>query len=363
LKAFGYPTVNNKWNNTLITRSGTNELVLIDLRVPARPTSKVLEPQTKTGSAEIIDLLVVNYGKSVAVFYGDSTFFSVNIQTGAAIMFERHIDGFKFEASYDYVTNTLLIIRRFVVYIYNSADGSFRQSITLPKFFTNANLIDIPIRIRDSGLSLVQVWDNSRIYFLDMKRMVFLEDYYELPDTPGHNVAIHKLILHSSLISVRLENNKTGGQLLKVMRLKSDTREFCHPTCGYHCTDPFVACSSKKKVGLALIMGPILAGLAVLSLLICCEFHEKRINSQENDMDSFNKHLSIILPRVLEISEEKNIDRNSFRILIDERDASKSLVDSLMITRGGLNAKIGFSVMSKDRHSEKLLKDSSLSTI
>ena len=78
LDSFPNEFVPNYYNSTFILKSGTNEIMIIDVRRLDAVKSWIVVPSNKIGSVEIDNLIAVNFGKSIVAVYEDLTIYGID---------------------------------------------------------------------------------------------------------------------------------------------------------------------------------------------------------------------------------------------------------------------------------------------
>ena len=310
LTKFTNVVTTNHWNISLIVKTGTNELHVMDLRSVVKPIATLFNPAISKGSNEIERLLVSNYGKSVCIFYSDNTFYSLDLETQNIKTFQSLPEGQRFIAHYDYVSNYLLIGMNFQLDLYNSMTGEFAGSINLTiSSPINNNKTDWTLS--ETGTSIILLNDFSKMYFINIEKKQMYTNYLDsrkILDEKQPTVMAEPIKRSSIIQTIKSKSHDVRRFLF--FKLKTNYSEFCHPSCGKTCQEPFIPCKNLFKLVSSFLGASIgLTGFLYLMSLICIRFErtpkstnasieiEKPAasdhNAEEEERDEFNESINL----------------------------------------------------------------------
>lgn len=329
LKEFSGVVFKNYLERSIVIKSGTNELIILDLRKMMTPKYSKIVPQTNKGSHEIEHLQILNFGKSIGVMYSDGSFYGVDLKTGSS-KFITQIDNSARAMRYDYTSNTLLFFRNDTFKIFHGTHFGLLKAVDNP----NKQLFSAPnnIKMKETGMDIIlfSVWDI--LGFFNSKTMEMYPFTLEFPD----RVFADEVFRHSNLVlvsQISADTIQMGFRKLKVKNMP----DFCHPTCGKACSDPFVTCRTSRLIYLAFGGSLFFSGFIIILCAFTCNTWERRIGKHQNFEKI--KQLGKTLEAVVEASEEKDIDRRKFRILVRRDSASKALIETLLDSNADISLK------------------------
>ena len=299
----------NHWNISLIVKTGTNELHVMDLRSVVKPIATLITPAISKGSNEIERLLVSNYGKSVCIFYSDNTFYGLDLESQSIKTFPSLPEGKRFIVHYDYVSNFVLLVMDKTLYLYNSMSGEFAGSIDLA--------ISSPISsdkhqwvLSETGTSIILLNDINRMYFINIEKRQMYPNYLDSRKILEENefTLMAEPIKRSSIVQTTKSKSHELRKFL-FFKLKTNGSDFCHPSCGKSCEEPFIPCKNLFKLVSSFLGASVgLTGFLYLMSLLCIRFEKtpmslsvsaekERPNTNEQNLeeekDEFNESINL----------------------------------------------------------------------
>lgn len=300
----------NHWNISLIVKTGTNELHVMDLRSVVKPIATLITPAISKGSNEIERLLVSNYGKSVCIFYSDNTFYGLDLESQHIKTFPRLPEGEWFITHYDYVSNFVLVAMNYRVNLYNSMNGEFAGSIDLA--------IKSPINkdkrdwfLSETGTSIILLNDYTRMYFINIEKKQMYPNFLDSRKIlDGQELTVMAEPIKRSSIIQTIKSKSHDFRRFLFFKLKTSQSEFCHPSCGASCEEPFIPCKNLFKLVSSFLGAAVgLVGFMYLTTLICIRWErspkslnvsfeiERPVSSDQNleeeEKDEFNESINL----------------------------------------------------------------------
>jgi hypothetical protein len=295
----------NHWNISLIVKTGTNELHVMDLRSVVKPIATLFTPAISKGSNEIERLLVSNYGKSVIIFYSDNTFYGLNLESQNINAFPCLPEGQRFIAHYDYVSNYVLIGMEYQLNLYNSMTGQLAGTIALN--------IDSPISkqpknwiLSETGTSIILLNDQRRMHFINIeKKQIYSKTLESKNIFDGEDFTVMAEPIKRSSIIQTIKSKSHEFRRFLFFKLKTNHSDFCHPSCGSSCEEPFIPCKNLFKLVSSFLGAAIgLIGFLYLMSLICIRW--------ERSPKSLNVSFEVERPVPSEQNREEDEERDVF---------------------------------------------------
>ena len=270
LQAFDTTMVRaNFWDNTLLMKTGTNELHILDLRVIFSPKATLLTLPVDKGSIDISYMLIINYGKSVLLEYTDGCVLGFNFLTSQIYKFEIFVYFENVYASYDYVSNYVLILVGVDVQLFDSDTGKLVGFISncLPKPVRSLKFVE-------TGTSIIQMYYNNLIGFLDIEKKYCYKNVLNVTEQTRTPTSVVSPLRRTNIIQTKTPS----GSDFRFDFLKLDNPKipnFCHKTCGGNCEEPFVPCKNFPYIALSMGIGVTSTTLLLLLLNCTCSKIER----------------------------------------------------------------------------------------
>lgn len=318
----------NHWNISLIVKTGTNEINVLDLRSVVKPISRLITPQVNKGSSEIEKLMVINYGKSVCIFYDDGSLYGLDLVNHTITAFPWLPEGRYYVAHYDYVSNLVLIAMGKILILYDSTTGLESGMIKLNELEKNGIISEKQgWAFDETGTSIVQLRTSTRLYFINIELRKLYSSRLYIKSISNGEVMVGP-IRRSSLIQTASNSLDVQGKSFNFYNLKVPHPDFCHLSCGPSCKNPFVPCKNRLKLFSSFLISTtgILVLLFFQSIVLKWIEISKKTTMNFKIVDKYNQSSDMHLEEELldDFNESINMNVNSPILMKRNRVSSGS---------------------------------------
>ena len=336
IKEFSVIFGNNYPSHSIIMKSGTNELIEIDLRDINSPDFQKIVPGVNKGSIEIDTLLSINYGKHVAVKYSDSSLYGVDLKTGESRPISVNLR-LNPSMRYDYVSNLLIVTSGRILYLHDAATYKVKATIMGDEGVYPFMQFDMRI----TGMNIVKMFSWRYMMFMNTDALDVSKTVLTASDEIVYEYDIVDTFMHSNLVMCysKLSAFTDRGLRFKFFRLKTEEMpEFCHPTCGKTCKEPFVICKNYKNVALAFILSVMSIIVFLLICLGACDLFEMKLNRNIQTKER-RRTISKAMSTLFQNIEEEDIDRFNLKVMVRPRLNSLALINTLLYEKANITVK------------------------
>ena len=273
----------NPYNSTVVMKTGSNSAHILDFRSISKPSAEPLNLIHR--NQEIKQVLIVDYGKAVAIVYKDIIDF-VSLTSRAPFRSFTFNDKI-LSASYQFMSNTMMTF-----FTYKRA-----VSILCRNPFDRIVLhFPDPIEYRykypfRTGIGVLALLNKKSIEYFKVVRNIPEREIVRIPEEYKDEYEFDKNFRLSNLIQLRKEDKLKGSYEYKFVWLKGDVNGFCHPSCGEKCDAPFVPCSQFWW----LLVGFAMSIVSVLIVYVSCHILYTCIEKVDFQRGRGNAYLSVIV--------------------------------------------------------------------
>jgi hypothetical protein len=287
----------NPWNSSVVMKTSNSSVHLFDFRSAFKPTC--LQFYLKPHIDEVSSLDIINWGRGLAGVFGQELDFYSMVARTAQKSF--HFGSPISAISYDFASNSLILIfneRQGLAL--NCADPSERRLLEFPPHFEKR--LRLPNR---TGIGILALVHFNSIEFFDVKANFGSREVLSLPqkyiDAGFWFIQNFRL---SNIVQLARRTQAPATYQVKFLWLRGSKELYCHSSCKGECKVPFLPCSARLSIVLAMLSAALLTTLLVVLCFVYATWLEKE---QPQRLRRGNANLSVIVQSSLAASERNSL--------------------------------------------------------